>query len=128
MELLELGPIIDVDALDWRNTSVNRSLRTASLALGRIETAPISLHDFDDQELKPVIGHQTRVWRLGVARWLGALHQLKVKPADLRTALVCDWVLPLTALTNPDSLRTLTYTDRSREARVVSDLQGLARP
>lgn len=126
MELLELGPIIDVDALDWRNTSVNRSLRTASLALSRIETAAMSLHDFDDQELKPVIGHQTRVWRLGVARWLGALHQLKVKPAELRTALVCDWVLPLTALTNPDSLRTLTYTDRSREARVVSDLLGLA--
>ena len=128
MELLELGPIIDVDALDWRIASADRSLRTASLALGPIETAAIPMHDFDDQELKAVAGRQTRVWRVSVARWLGTLHQLKVKSADLRTVLNCDWALPLTALVNPDSLRSLTYTEHSREARVTSGLHAIGRP
>jgi predicted nucleic acid-binding Zn-ribbon protein len=128
MELLELGPIVDVDALDWRSAVDSRPLGAASLVLGTVDTSPLSLHDFEDHELKTIVGRETRVWRLGVARWLGTLHRLGASSADLRAALVCDWVLPLTALANPDTLRSVTHPEGSREARVAARLSTIARP
>ncbi len=127
MELLELGPIVDVDALDWRSSVTNRPLRTSTLAMAMVDTSPLSLHEFDDHEFKAIRGLETRVWRLGTARWLGVMQRLGASAAEMRAALVCDWVLPLCVLVAPDALASVTYAEGSRETRVAGRLQMLGK-
>jgi len=127
MELLELGPIVDVDALDWRSSVTNRPLRISTLTMGITDTSPLSLHEFDDHEFKAIKGRETRVWRLGTARWLGVMQRLGASAAEMRAALVCDWVLPLCVLVAPEELASATYAEGSREARVSGRLQMLGK-
>lgn len=121
-ELLELGPSIDVDALDWEREPKPTLVPPATLALGELTVTPTTLADLE-RELAALDGRESRAWRFAAGRWFGALGTLGLDDAELLPALLSDWALPLLAVIDVAALASLTYGSGSREARVASRLR-----
>jgi hypothetical protein len=121
-ELLELGPSIDVDALDWEREPNPTLVPPAKLAIRELTVTPTTLADLE-HELSALDGRESRAWRFAASRWFGALGTLGLDKEELLPALVSDWALPLLAVVDADALERLTYGSGSREARVASRLR-----